>query len=59
VVCLQRPSCLGEERRVRSREVVVGGQSWSWSISCPIATTIGVGNELLQQLSLLIVRLKD
>jgi hypothetical protein len=59
VVGLQRLSCLGEERRVRSREVVVGGQSWSWSISCPIATTIGVGNELLQQLGLLIVRLKD
>jgi hypothetical protein len=35
VVGLQRLSCLGEERRVRSRKVAVGGQSWSWSISCP------------------------
>jgi hypothetical protein len=52
MVGLQRLSCLDEERRVRSREIAVGGRSWSWSISCPIATTVGVGNELPQQLSL-------
>jgi hypothetical protein len=42
---------------MRSREVAVGGRSWS--IPCPIATTGGVGNELLQQLGLLVVGLKD
>jgi hypothetical protein len=42
---------------MRSREVIVGG--WSGSISGPIATTGGVGNDLLQQLSLLVVGLKD
>jgi hypothetical protein len=57
VVGLKRLSCLGEERRVHSCEVVVGG--WSWSISCPIATMGGVGNELSQQLGLLIAGLKD
>jgi hypothetical protein len=46
VVGLKRLSCLSEERQMRSREVTVGGQSWSGSISCPIATTSGVGNEL-------------
>jgi hypothetical protein len=46
VVCLKRLSYLGEERRVRSRKITVGGWSWSWSISCPISTTGGVGNEL-------------
>jgi hypothetical protein len=47
VVGLKRLSCLGEERRMRSHEVVVGGRSWSWSwsISCPIATTGGVGKK--------------
>jgi hypothetical protein len=50
---------LGEERRMCSREVAVGGRSWSWSIPCPIATTGGVGNELPQQLGLLIAGLKD
>jgi hypothetical protein len=59
VVGLKMLSCLGEERRMRSREVAVGGQSWSWSISCPIATTGGVGNELPQQLGLLVAGLKD
>jgi hypothetical protein len=59
VVGLKRLSCLGEERRMRSREVTVGGQSWSWSIPCPIATTGGVGHELLQQLGLLVAGLKD
>jgi hypothetical protein len=59
VVGLKRLSYLGEEWWMRSREVAVGGQSWSWSISCPIATTGGVGNELSQQLGLLIVGLKD
>jgi hypothetical protein len=39
MVGLQRLSCLGEERRVRSHKVAVRGQSWSWSISYPIATT--------------------
>jgi hypothetical protein len=29
VVGLKRLSCLGEERRMRSREVAVGGRSWS------------------------------
>jgi hypothetical protein len=42
VVSLKRLSCLGEERRMHSREVAVGGRSWS--ISCPVATTGGVGN---------------
>jgi hypothetical protein len=50
VVGLKRLSCLGEERRMRSREVHVAGRSWSWSIPCPIATTGGVGNEQPQQL---------
>jgi hypothetical protein len=45
VVGLKRLSCLSEERQMRSREVVVGGRSWRWSIPCPIATTGGVGNE--------------
>ena len=59
VVSLKRLSCLGEERRMRSREVAVGGRSWSWNIPCPIATTGGVGHELPQQFSLLIVGLKN
>jgi hypothetical protein len=59
VVGLKRLSYLGEERRMRSREVAVGGRSWRWSISCPIATTGGVGNELPQQLGLLVAGLKD
>jgi hypothetical protein len=57
VVGLKRLSSLGEERRMRSREVAVGG--WSWSIPYPIATTGGAGNELPQQLGLLVVGLKD
>jgi hypothetical protein len=61
VVGPKRLSCLGEERRMRSREVTVGGRSWSWSwsIPCPIATTGGVGHELPQQFSLLVVGLED
>jgi hypothetical protein len=59
VVGLQRLSYLCEERWVHSREVAVGGQSRSWSISYPIATTGGVGNKLPQQLGLLILGLKD
>jgi hypothetical protein len=59
VVSLKRLSCLGEERRVRSREVAIGGWSWSGSIPCPIATTGRVGNELPQQLGLLVAGLKD
>jgi hypothetical protein len=59
VISLKRLSCLGEERRVSGREVTVGGTSWSGSISCPIGTTSRVGHELPQQLSLLIVGLKD
>jgi hypothetical protein len=59
VVGLKRLSCLGEERRMRSHEVIVGGRSWSWSIPCPIATTGGVGNELPQQLGLFVAGLKD
>jgi hypothetical protein len=35
VVGLKRFSCLGAERRMRSCEVAIGGQSWSWSIPCP------------------------
>jgi hypothetical protein len=31
VVGLKRLSCLGEERRMHSHEVAVGGRSWSWS----------------------------
>jgi hypothetical protein len=59
VVGLKRLSRLGEKRWVHSREVAVGGQSWSWSISCPIATTCGICNELPQQLGLLIAGLMD
>jgi hypothetical protein len=59
VVGPKRLSCIGEERWMRSREIAVGGQSWSWSIPCPIATTCEVGNELPQQLGLLVVGLKD
>jgi hypothetical protein len=59
VVSLKSLSCLGEERRVHSCEVAIGGRSWSWIISCPIATPGGVCNELPQQLGLLIAGLKD
>jgi hypothetical protein len=59
VVGLKRLSCLSEEQWMRSCEVGVGGRSWSWSIPCPIATTGGVGNELSQQLSLLVAGLKN
>jgi hypothetical protein len=59
VVGLKRLSCLGEERRMRSREVAVGGGSWGWSIPCHIATMGGVGHELPEQLGLLIAGLKD
>jgi hypothetical protein len=41
------------------REVAVGGQSWSESISCTIATMSRVGHDLPQQLSLLVMRLED
>jgi hypothetical protein len=56
VISLERLSCLGEERRVSDREVTVRGQSGS--ISCPIATTSGVGHELTQELGLLVAGLK-
>jgi hypothetical protein len=46
VVGLEILSCLGEKWRVRGRKIAVGGQSWSWSISYPIATTSKVGHEL-------------
>jgi hypothetical protein len=59
VVGLKRLSCLSEERRVHSREVAIGGRRWSGSISCPIATMGRVGNELPQQLGLLVAGLKD
>jgi hypothetical protein len=59
VVGLKRLSFLSEERRMHSRKVIVGGRSWNESISCPIATTGRVGNELPQQLGLLVVGLKD
>jgi hypothetical protein len=59
VVSLKRLFCLGEERWVRSREVTLGGRSWSGIISFPTATTGGVGNELPQQLGLLVVGVKD
>jgi hypothetical protein len=48
VVCLKRLSCFGEERRVHGRKVTVCGWSCSGSISCPIGTTCGVGNEMPQ-----------
>jgi hypothetical protein len=44
---------------VSGREVAVGGQSGSGSISSPITTTSRVGHELTQQLDLLISGLKD
>jgi hypothetical protein len=59
VVGLKGLSCLGEERWMHSREVDVGGRSWSWSIPCPITTTCGVGHELPKQLGLLVVGHKD
>jgi hypothetical protein len=59
VVGLKRLSCLGEEWQVHTHKVAVGGRSWSRSIPCPIATIGGIGNELPQQLSLLITGLKD
>jgi hypothetical protein len=59
VIGLKRLSCLDEERRVSGHKVTVGGRSWSGSISCPIATTSGVGHELPQHLGLLVVGLKD
>jgi hypothetical protein len=59
VISHKRLSCLSEKRWVSGREDAVGGRSWSGSISCPIAPTSGVGCELLWQLGLLIVGLKD
>jgi hypothetical protein len=59
MVGLKRLSCLGEERRMSGREVVVGGHCWSGSIPYPIVTTSRVGHKLPQQLSLLISGLKD
>jgi hypothetical protein len=59
VVGLKRLSCIGEEWQMHSHEVVVGGRSWSEIIPYPIATTGGVGNELPQQLGLLVAGLKD
>jgi hypothetical protein len=47
VIGLERLSCLGEERWVSVREVVVGGQSWSGSIPFPMATKSRVGHQLL------------
>jgi hypothetical protein len=58
VIILERLSCLGEEWRVSGHEVAVGGQRWSGSIPCPIATTGRVGHQLVQQLGLLIPGLK-
>jgi hypothetical protein len=58
VIGLKRLSCLSEEWRVSGREVIVGGRSWSGSISCPITPTSGVGHELTQQLGLLVMRFK-
>jgi hypothetical protein len=46
VVILERFSCLGEEWWMSDREIIVGGQRWSGSISCPIATTSRVGHKL-------------
>jgi hypothetical protein len=57
MISLEGFSSLGEERRVSSRELAIGGRSGS--ISCPIATTSGVGHELPQQLGLLVTGLKD
>jgi hypothetical protein len=58
MIGLKRLSSLSEEQRVSSREVAVGGRSWSGSISCPIAPVSGAGQLLLQQLGLLVVGLK-
>jgi hypothetical protein len=55
----KRLSYLGEERRMSGREVTVGGWSWIGSIPYPITIMSRVGHKLLQQLSLLISRLKD
>jgi hypothetical protein len=59
MIGLKRLSCLGEERRMSGHEVAVGGQSWSWSIACPMATMSRVGHKLPQQLGLLVSRLQD
>jgi hypothetical protein len=59
VVGLERLSCLGEERWVSVRNVIVGSQSWSRSIPHPVDTTSRVGHQLSYQLSLLITGLKD
>jgi hypothetical protein len=45
VIGLERFSCLSEERRVSSREVAVGSQSWSGSIPCPMAAPSRVGHQ--------------
>jgi hypothetical protein len=59
VICLERLSCLSEERWVSGREVTIGGRSWSGDILCPIATTSRVGHKLPQQLDSLISGLKN
>jgi hypothetical protein len=59
MVSLKRLSYLSEEQWMSGCEVTVGSQSWSGSISCPIASMSRVGHELPQQLSLLISGLKD
>jgi hypothetical protein len=59
VISLERLSCLSEERRVSGRDVTVGGRSRSGSIPGPIVTMSRVGHELMQQLGLLILGLKE
>jgi hypothetical protein len=59
MVGLKRLSCLDKERQMRSREVAVGGRSWTCCIPCPIATTGGIGHELPQQFNLLITGFKN
>jgi hypothetical protein len=46
VIGFERLSCLGEEWWVCGREVAVGSQSWSGSISCPMAAMSRVGHQL-------------
>jgi hypothetical protein len=52
-------SCLGEKQWMSGREVIVGGQSWTGSIPCPISTTSRVGHKLPLQFGLLASGLKD
>jgi hypothetical protein len=54
MVGLKRLSCIGAERRMSGCDVIVGGQSWSGSIPCPMDTTSKVDHKLPQQLDVLV-----